>query len=110
MKQVNAWFKYPIHELDESLGDISLEEDPKEKWKKGTEKANASRSEKTQHELEEAFNILSEDGKPIEVTQIADYLDIARNTVYNRVKKHGSFKIEGGYLTRKSNSEVVESI
>lgn len=97
---VNAWFNYPIHILDDSLKDIQLEEDPKEKWKKGTQKSNESRSEKSQKELEEAFNILSEDGGPIEVNQIANYLDIARNTVYNRVKKHEKFQVEDGFMTR----------
>lgn len=100
MKTVNCWFQYPLHVLDESLQDISLEEDPKEKWKKGTAKANESKSEKAKKELEEAFNILSEDGGPIEVSQVADYLEIARNTVYTRTKKHNGFKIEGGFMTR----------
>ena len=31
---INAWFKYPIHVLDDSLKDISLEDNPKENWKK----------------------------------------------------------------------------
>ena len=100
MPQVNAWFRYPVHVLDETLADIKLEEDPKEKWKKGTKKANESRSEKSKKELEEAFNILSEDGEPVDVTTVADYLDLARNTVYNRVKKHSGFKIEEGQLSK----------
>lgn len=109
-KTVNAWFKYPLHVLDDSLQDIKLEEDPKEKWKKGTQKANESRSEKTKKELEEAFNMLSEDGSPVEVNQIADYLEVARNTVYSRVKKHELFSVEGGYLSKTKNENVVESI
>lgn len=31
---VNAWFRYPVHVLDETLQDIKLEEDPKENWKR----------------------------------------------------------------------------
>lgn len=99
-KPVNAWFKYPIHILDESLQDIKLEEDPKENWRKGTKKSNESRAEKSKRELEEAFNVLSEDGGPVDVNQIADYLEIARNTVYTRTKKHNGFKIEGGYMSK----------
>lgn len=98
---VNAWFRYPIHLIDESLQDVKLEEDPKENWKKGTAKSNESRAEKSKRQLEEAFNILSEDGGPIEVNQIADYLDIARNTVYMRVKKHDKFQIDSGMLSKK---------
>ncbi|MDT2641194.1 AAA family ATPase [Enterococcus dongliensis] len=99
-KPVNAWFRYPVHVLDDSLQDIQLEEDPKENWKKGVQKSNESRSEKAAKELEEAFNILSVDGGPIEVNQVADYLEIARNTVYTRTKKHNGFKIEGGFMTK----------
>lgn len=41
---INVWFKYPIHELDETLKDIQLEEDPKAKsWKEKTKKTNAER-------------------------------------------------------------------
>ena len=83
---VNAWFRYPIHLLDESLQDVKLEEDPKENWKKGTAKSNESRAEKSKRQLEEAFNILSEDGSPIEVNQIADYLDLSRQATYSRIK------------------------
>lgn len=97
---VNAWFKYPIHELDETLADIELEEDPKEKWKKGTQQANESRSEKTLRELEESFNILSTDGAPVEVGQLADYLEISKKSIYSRVKKHEKFEVEGGYINK----------
>lgn len=54
---------------------------------KGTQKSNKNRAEKAQQELEEAFNILSMDGGPIEVNQVADYLDVKRTAIYNRVKK-----------------------
>lgn len=99
-KPVNAWFKYPVHVLDDTLQDISLEEDPKEKWKKGTQKSNESRSEKSKKELEEAFNILSEDGGPIDVMLVADYLEVARNTIYSRVKKHDKFQIDSGEISK----------
>lgn len=99
-KPVNAWFKYPIHILDESLQDIKLEEDPKENWRKGTAKSNESRSEKTLKELEEAFNILSENGEPVEAVAIADYLDISRSAVYKRVKKHKALVVDGGTIMK----------
>lgn len=99
---VNAWFKYPVHVLDDSLQDIQLEEDPKENWKKGVKKSNESRSEKAAKELEEAFNILSVDGDPIEVNQIADYLELSKKSIYGRVKKHNSFEVNGGYINKKN--------
>ncbi len=98
---VNAWFKYPIHMLDESLQDINPEDDTKEKWKKGTQKSNQNRAEKAQQELEEAFNILSMDGGPVEVNQVADYLDVKRTAIYNRVKKVDRFVIEDGMIRKK---------
>ena len=100
-KPVNAWFKYPIHILDDSLQDIKLEEDPKENWKKGVQKSNETRSEKAAKELEEAFNVLSEDGGPIEVNQIADYLELSKKSIYGRVKKHEMFEVNGGYINKK---------
>lgn len=101
---VNVWFRYPIHIIDDSLGDISLEDEAKNKWKKNTQKSNLSRSEKAQKEVEEAFNILSEDGSPLEVGEVAEYLSLKRNTVYMRVKKMNNFKIVGGYLEKNTDS------
>lgn len=99
-KTVNAWFKFPVHVLDDSLQDITLEDNPKEKWKKGTKKSNENKADKSKREFEEAFNILSEDGKPVNVNQIADYLDIARNTVYSRIKKHEKFECDNGEVLK----------
>lgn len=101
---VNVWFRYPIHIIDDSLGDISLEDEAKNKWKKNTQKSNLSRSEKAQKEVEEAFNILSEDGSPLEIGEVAEYLSLKRNTVYMRVKKMNNFKIVGGYLEKNTDS------
>ncbi|PAY31256.1 hypothetical protein A8C35_10520 [Ligilactobacillus salivarius] len=98
-KPVNAWFRYPIHVLDETLQDIKLEDDsPKEKWKKSVQKSNQNRSEKTQQELEEAFNVLSVDGNGVDISSIADYLEIAKKTVYNRAGKNKKFFITDGKL------------
>jgi len=99
-KTVNAWFKYPIHILDDTLQDISLEEVQKESWKKGVQKSNENRAEKSKKELEEAFNILSVDGSPVDVGQIADYMDLSKKSIYGRVKKHESFILEDGSITK----------
>lgn len=98
---VNTWFKYPIHVLDETLADIELEEDPKEKWSKGVKKSNETKSEKTQRELEEAFNILSENGNSIEISQLADYLEISKKSVYARIKKHEKFQASDGMMQKQ---------
>lgn len=105
-KPVNAWFRYPIHVLDETLQDIKLEDDsPKEKWKKGVQKSNQNRSEKTQQELEEAFNVLSVDGGPVEISALADYLEISKRAVYNRIKKHNMFKAQASYLYKTNDDD-----
>lgn len=98
---INAWFKYPLHVLDPSLADIKLDEDPKDKWKKGTKKANQSRSEKSKQELETAFSALSMNGESVSVEDIAEYLDISRQSIYNKVKKHKFFNINEGYVEKQ---------
>lgn len=108
LKPVNAWFKYPIHELDESLADINLEDSTND-WQKKTKKVNQSRGEKSQQELEEAFNILSENNEPVEAVALADYLDISRSAVYKRVKKHSKFIIADAQVTKKVVNEFVTS-
>lgn len=104
-KPVNAWFQYPIHVLDDSLQDIKIDDDQKTKWKKGTQKANHSRSEKVQQELEEAFNVLSMDGGAIEVNKIADYLEVSKRAVYNRIKKSKKFSADGGMIEKTNNND-----
>jgi len=104
-KTVNAWFKFPVHILDDSLQDVQIEENANDKWKKGVQKSNESRSEKSNRELEEAFNILSPNGEAIGVNEVADYLDIKRNSVYTRVKKHGKFEINSGEMTKVENDK-----
>lgn len=101
MKAVNAWFKYPIHELDDSLQDISLEEEQTQKWQKNTKKSNESRAEKSKRELEESFNMLTENNEPVDVNELALYFGIAKESVYRKVKKHDSFEIVDGFVSKK---------
>ena len=82
------------------MKDISLEDNPKENWKKGVSKSNQSRSEKSKQELETAFSALSIDGGPVEVHELAEYLDMSRQSIYNKVKKHGGYKIIEGYVEK----------
>ena len=87
------------------MQDIKLEDDsPKEKWKKGVQKSNQNRSEKTQQELEEAFNVLSVDGGPVEINALADYLEISKRAVYNRIKRSGKFQSDSGVLYKTNNN------
>lgn len=100
---INAWFKYPIHVLDDSLKDISLEDDS-QSWKNKTKKANANSKEKSNQEVDRAFSALS-DGGPVNVEEMAEYFSIEKQSVYRKVKKHGGFKIEGGYIKKNETEE-----
>lgn len=104
---INAWFRYPIHELDASLADIKLDDEPQNKWKKGTKKSNKSSKEKSNEELATAFSAVSMDGGPIDVMEVAEYLSIEKQSVYRKVKKHNGFIIEGGYLKKVDDHEPV---
>lgn len=100
---VNAWFKYPIHMLDESLQDINPEDDNStQKWKKGTQKSNQSRAEKAQKELEEAFYSVNMEGnEAVEINAVADYLDLSKRSVYRRVENSDKFIAEDGMIRKK---------
>lgn len=104
-------FEYPNLEIDSSIGERlkkANEEKKKESNKKvssGIKKANQSRSNKSQLELEAAFNALSEDGHSVEVIEIANHLNIKRQSVYRKVKKHNNFYIIDGDVKK-----VIEEV
>ena len=39
------------------------------------------------------------DGGPVEVHELAEYLDMSRQSIYNKVK-HGGYKIIEGYVEK----------
>ncbi|MFC0233940.1 AAA family ATPase [Vagococcus entomophilus] len=104
-------FEYPNLEIDNSIGERLKkvnEYKKKESYKKvssGIKKANQSRSNKSQLELETAFNALSEDGQSVEVMEIANHLNIKRQSVYRKVKKHNNFYISDGDVKK-----VIEEV
>lgn len=69
-------FEFPNFEIDNSIGEQfkKIKEDKKKESNKkissGIKKANQQRSNKSQIELEEAFNILSENGEAVEVIEM----------------------------------------
>ena len=42
------------------------------------------------------------DGEPVETSEIAEYLSVSKQTVYNKVKKHENFKIIDGLLQKNN--------
>lgn len=111
-KPVNVWFEYPIHVIDNSLDDIELETagggPGNGNWKQSVKKMNEKKAQKAQNELEEAFNIMSEDGGPIEIGQVADYLEISKKSAYQRIKKSKKFEASDGMICSKENKIDLE--
>ena len=94
---VNFYFKYPIHELDQGeLSDLKPEAE-KPFWQKGTEKISNTkedRKEKRMKELEDAYDALNIGDKEVTVGDIADYLNLSKNTIWARIKEHSFFTTE----------------
>jgi RecA-family ATPase len=102
----NLWFNYPVHTLDHSgvLGDIQPEADAPS-WKKNfSKKKTPEESKKERKEsLETQFESLksfNEDGK-VTIKDLAEGMGTTEKTVRNRIKEHGGFWIDEGYVGRK---------
>lgn len=102
----NLWFNYPVHELDYSgvLGDIQPDAEAPS-WKrnfskkKSPEEAKKERKEslETQYESLKSFN---EDGK-VSIKDLAEGMGTTEKTIRNRIKEHGGFWIDEGYVGKK---------
>lgn len=94
---VNFYFKYPIHELDQGeLSDLKPEAE-KPFWQKGTEKNSdkkENRRERRMKELEDAYDALNTGDREVTVGDIADYLNLSKNTIWTRIKEHSFFTTE----------------
>ena len=94
---VNFYFKYPIHELDQGeLSDLKPEAE-KPFWQKGTEKNSdkkENRKERRMKELEDAYDALNTGDREVTVGDIADYLNLSKNTIWTRIKEHSFFTTE----------------
>lgn len=103
---INLWFNYPVHSLDQSgvLGDIQPEADGPV-WKKNfskkksPEEAKKERKEslETQFESLRSFN---ESGK-VTIKELAESMGTTEKTVRNRIKEHGGFWVDEGYVGKK---------
>ena len=41
------------------------------------------------------------EGRPVAVSELAQYLGVTEKTVRNRLKEHGGFWVDGGQVGRK---------
>ncbi|WP_312047747.1 AAA family ATPase [Anaerotignum sp.] len=103
---VNLWFDYPIHKFDTIgiLNDIQpgAEQPP---WKKNFEKKKSPEESKKERKesLETQFESLksfSTEGK-VTVQGLAESMGTTEKTVRNRIKEHGGFWIDEGYVGKK---------
>lgn len=104
-------FDFPTHEIDDSIFETKekIKEKKKENWVKGTQKANKKKSNKSRRELEKAFDELSENDEPINVYEIAEHLNVVRQTIYKKVKKHEDFIVVDG-MVQKIKKDVSQPI
>lgn len=106
----NLWFNYPIHVVDQSgvLGDIQPEAE-KPPWQKGStkNKKNAQNRKLDRKAALEAAIDGSNFGEKPSVNDVAEYLGISERTVRDRVKEHGGYIIEDGFILKNDNKRVV---
>jgi RecA-family ATPase len=105
---VNLWFKYPIHDLDNSGSLVmAATADSKPPWEKGGDKKKAQKKRK-EAQLGTAFDAVQKDGRA-ELKDLAEYLDVTSRTIRFYVKDNNDFKIyEGGVI--KNEKPVQETL
>lgn len=100
-KPVNLWFKYPIHEID-ATGMLAMAsfDTPQEKGAYTVNKRKKAIKESRKDKLLEAFNNLSAftGGAPVEISDVANYLDISERTIRRYLEETPIFKIENGKM------------
>ena len=45
------------------------------------------------------------DGGPVELMEVANYLDIKKTALYNRIKRSQKFKSDSGYIYKSNNKD-----
>lgn len=93
---VNIWFKYPIHEIDNSKSlDEAIPEGDKPMWQKAQENIKSPEEKKEERikALELAFEACSVKGE-VTIEDLSDYLGVTKRTVWNRIKEHKGFNTE----------------
>lgn len=106
-KPINYWFKYPIYEVDHKLDDVEIEtpEELQEAFLKKGQQANREKHEQIEDELMTAFNVLSFDGTPVELSQMTNYLGIKEGALRKRIGRSKDFAIHNKKVAPK---EIIE--
>lgn len=104
----NLYFKYPIHEEDNTgvLGDLQTDSDLMP-WQRGAKKGAAARqrSEKAKNadknaELVNAFNAVNVNGE-VSLQEMAEYIGCTPETIRNRIKYSKELYIKDSKIFRK---------
>lgn len=100
---VNLWFNYPVHEVDHVgvLKDINTDVQDTS-WKKNFNKKKSPEEAKKERKnnLETAFEACMINGK-VTLKSISEYLGVTEKTARNRIKEHGGFWLDNGYIGKK---------
>ena len=100
---LNLWFDYPIHRIDDSgaLADINPDaESPLWKRNFDRKKSPEERKKERSESLETAFEACKIDGE-VTLSSMAEYLGVTEKTVRNRLKEHKGFWIDEGLVGTK---------
>ncbi|MGX7163371.1 AAA family ATPase [Enterococcus massiliensis] len=100
---VNMWFNYPTHDIDKTgiLKDIQPE-DQQAPWKKAIKGRKTPEEKKKERvdAVDTAFSSFDE-GSKVTLTDLAEYMGITEKTVRRRIKEHGGYSINDGYIDKK---------
>ena len=105
---MNLWFDFPVHRQDTTgvLGDLQPDMETKggrTSWKNNfnKRKTEGQRREERKSSLDTAFDACNMEGRPVAVSELAQYLGVTEKTVRNRLKEHGGFWVDDGQVGRK---------
>ena len=93
---VDCWFDWPVHKLDETGALKELGGDDSEQYEKNfsKKKTNKERQEERVERLDNAFAMLAQNGTTT-VKELCDYLDISVKTLQRWIKESGRYWAEG---------------
>ena len=104
--QKKIWFKYPIHIEDEHglLTDAKAagEEAPWEAERRAKDEARRSKAESIKEEMTEAISAAGGPGKAT-IQNVSETLGKDQDTVRNRLKKMGQYKVHRGLILDSEN-------
>lgn len=111
---VNVWFDWPIHRLDRfgTLKNAMPEDDSN--WYRGRngelkpKKTQEERDEKKLNDLDKAFEVLSDNGRPVKIGDIANYLGKDKKTVRRYAALDEAYEVLGGYIYCNEDDEEDE--